>query len=30
MENKMDFSWVDSTGTPRFDKKYDVLDARDL
>lgn len=28
--DKMGFRWVDSTGVPRFDDNYDVLDARDL
>jgi hypothetical protein len=29
-QRKMGFSWIDSTGVPRFDRNYDILDAREL
>jgi len=29
-DNRMGYRWIDSTGVPRFDDKYDVQDARDL
>ncbi len=28
--NRMGYRWIDSTGIPRFDEHYDIMDARDL